>query len=72
MSPVPVPASFLAKLTAADAPIELLAADGTRAGYFCPGKPKTYTPEELAEAAEGRNKSGVTVLVLTTEANLST
>jgi hypothetical protein len=47
-----VPDPFTSKLAAADGPVELVAADGRRLGYFSPGPPKQYrldppgTPEE--------------------------
>jgi hypothetical protein len=52
MSLVIIPDALKAKLLAADAPLELCTADGTRLGFFTPGPQKKYNLEPPASEEE--------------------
>ncbi len=45
MSLLIVPEALTTRLASADGPVELVAADGRRLGYFTPGPPRQYNLE---------------------------
>ena len=72
MSPTVIPDALMAKLKALTEPVEVFTSDGLMIGYISPAKPKTYTPEELKEAAENPGPFSTPVVVFCSQSERPT